>query len=120
METVVVLNNSGMTLQIFGKRVRPLREFVGDQSFDFETPEKAIQFEQYLNQHEHKGLTAIYAGTEAVEEKELTVLIAQSEELKALDVKQLKAKCKDMKLTGYSSLKEADLIALIIANTKAE
>lgn len=38
------------------------------------------------------------------------------EDLSELTVKQLRKLCKKMKLTGYSSMREADLVALIEAN----
>ncbi|WP_411953188.1 Rho termination factor N-terminal domain-containing protein [Alkalibacillus sp. S2W] len=41
---------------------------------------------------------------------------SQYDELEALTVKELKAKCKEMGISGYSKLKEEELINLILEN----
>lgn len=123
METVVVKNNSGQTLLTHGVRVKPLRETNKDQEFEFKTPLEASDFADHINSHPHKGLKALYAGAEGGElagTTSETAVAALLEELKEMSDKDLKAKCKEMKFSGYSSLKGDDLVNLIVANTQAE
>ncbi|MGF1905275.1 Rho termination factor N-terminal domain-containing protein [Aliivibrio salmonicida] len=117
--TVVVTNMSGQAVSILGHRIKPLRETAKEQEFGFDKDQTAQEFDQTIKKLNIRGLSAIYAGVEVESDggKDQTL----EEQLRENTVAELKAKCKLLGITGYSSLKEDDLINLILEkNSKQE
>lgn len=107
--TVVVTNLSGRKIHLHGMVIKSLRETLNDQPFSFGQGNKAESFEQAVNGLGIKGLSAIYAGKEL----SLTTSNETQKDYQSLSVKELKAECKARNITGYSSLNEGELVALL-------
>lgn len=116
MNTVVVMNVSGTRLMLMGRTVKPLRETTEDQEFQFVEPKEASAFADAINTRNGQSMKAIYAGVEVVEVVDIDLI----QSLKAKTVRELKAMCKELGITGYSALNEAELIGLILEKQDEE
>lgn len=110
--TVVVTNRSGRRIHLHGMVIKSLRETLEDQPFSFDTDSKATKFEHAVTNLQITGLTALYAGGETLN----TTSTETKTDYQSLSVKELKAECKVRNITGYSSLNEGELIALLEAD----
>lgn len=130
MQTVIVTNNSGIKLNLMGKKIKPLREHKGDQSFTFPTCAKAFEFEKAINGHPAKALKALYSPSEddlkaegytvdmsgdATDGSGLDTKIAElAAKLEADNSKpELQALAESMALTDYADLNKGPLAELI-------
>lgn len=137
---VVVTNRTGHAFTIIGCRIKPLRETAKDQEFPFDTENTAQEFTNAVNEKEIIGLSALFAGDESKEPELVEGELVETgdetkepklvegelvetgdkavirKELEALTTQELKAKCKERGLSGYSKLKEQELIDLLVGN----
>lgn len=118
--TVVVTNMSGQAVSILGHRIKPLRETAKEQEFGFDKDQTAQEFDQTIKKLNIRGLSAIYAGVEVEAKSDGGEDQTLEEQLRDKTVAELKAECKRLSIAGYSSLKEDDLITLILENNSKQ
>ena len=111
-KVVVVTNRSGYAIAIQGHRIKPLRETAKDQEFPFSSVESAQEFTDSVNNKGVVGLSALFAGDESQE--------PETQNYASLSITELKALCKERGLSGYSKLKEPELIELLDQNPLVE
>lgn len=124
-KVVVVTNRSGYAIAIQGRRIKPLRETAEDQEFPFSSVESAQEFTDSVNNKGVIGLSALFAGDESQEPETQNVDGDESQDTEAknyasLSITELKAQCKERGLSGYSRLKEPELIELLTQNPLVE
>ena len=104
------------------KIISTLARFIKFGKIEIAPNDNILTDEEYASLKEHKGF-AHYVKSKHFEIQEDEVketLITADDYIKLEDktvvsVKNLKAICKELEITGYSKLKEAELIALIDA-----
>ena len=127
-------------MTLMDKVIKPLRETVDDQHFDFETCSSALAFEKAVNDHGYSGLRAVYSpdeddlkgegislqktddGNSLNADGELSEKQKRQELAKKLadenSKPELAKMAEKMKLEGWQQLNKEPLAELIAAHTE--